>query len=128
MINTFYKMNWKQIHTALTKYEHNELGMLMFQYIKTHAQPFIIARGRLIYEQCSPQLHAHYHNGRRRKAAPRYLLPFVYILSIVTIATIVLASQIPPVYGAPLVFLYVGGMIMILLFKPSKRILRALAN
>lgn len=115
-------MNWKQLYTAATPAEREELLILMLQHIEARQQKIILARGRLLRERRRKSI-AHILGDRR--LAPRSIpiaqIGFIFILSTLSIATWLIAVHIQPMYGAPLIFGYNLLLITILLIKPYQR-------
>jgi hypothetical protein len=115
-------MRLKRLYTSATPQERDEMLLLMLQTIETRKNKKVIARGRLIRERRGPFAGAHFLNNRRKASLRRNLhrILFIAILLLVSSTTFLVAYNIPNNYGAPLIFLYNIGLLMILLIKPYR--------
>ncbi len=119
-------MNWKQLHTAATPAEREELLIMMFRTIEARKQRLILARGRLLRER-RRAARLHFINERRMPYTKRLTRALVngsifFIIATLSVATWIIAAHIQPVYGAPLLFGYSLILIAALAVKPYKRI------
>lgn len=115
-------MNWKQLYASATPQEREYIMFLMLQTIEARKNKNIVARGRLIKERRGPFAGAHFLNDRRKASLRRnvYRILFISILLLVSSTTFLVAYNIPNKYGAPLIFFYNIGLLLILLIKPYR--------
>lgn len=114
-------MNWTQLHTASTEEERLELLLHMLHTLEARQSPIILAGGRLRRERRSERV-AHFIRDRRgrqlNRAIPRAL--YIFILGTVFFTLWLVALNIPPEFGAPLVFTYTVMLTAFLLMDPAR--------
>jgi len=103
-------MNWKQVYAAATPAERRQITFLLLQHIQAHPP--------------LPALRYHFIGSQRKnkKAQVAYLSAFMFILGTVSVATWLVSTNVPPAYGAPLVFFWIAVLFIIFSLTPVKRV------
>ncbi len=103
-------MNWKQVHTTATRFERQQIALMLLEHLQKNP----------------PMTTLRYHfigsHRKNKKAQVAYLSVFMFILGTVSIATWLVSINVPPAYGAPLVFFWNVVLIIILWMQPVRRI------
>ena len=118
-------MNWKQLYTAATPAEREEILIAMLQTIETRQQRLILARGRLLRERRRETI-AHFIGDRRLQSTNRRRKVFwtagLICAAIVTWSVAAFeALHAQPIYGALLVIGFDLYLATVLLIKPYLR-------
>lgn len=85
-------MNWTQLHTISTPDEREQITYLLFETIDLYTALSV------------RQYHFVGAPPKNKKSQVLYLSIFMFILITVSVATWLVSLNVPPAYGAPLVF------------------------
>lgn len=108
-------MNWKQLFTSATPAERLEMVISMLRRIEAR-------RGYAIPH--APRYHM--VEGDQRDSRPVFRYTFLFILVTWSFGTWIALLRLPPVYGAPLLFFHLVGLVVILVIKPYRHRSRSL--
>jgi hypothetical protein len=117
-------MNWKQLYTSATPAERCEAADLLLQAIEYRQHKWVFSKGRLLRERRRAQI-AHFINDRRRPiswARVTYLAAFGTILWTLNLTLVMVVPRIELSIALPLVALYELGLLILLYFKPQRRL------
>lgn len=116
-------MNWKQLYEATTPAQRQEIAWLLLHRI--HARQSSTQRTKPIdyFLTIYPKGY-HFIGGHHRKdLLALYRGMFMFILATVSLAAWLVALQVRPGYGAPLLFAWSMLLLTVLLIKPYKRVM-----
>jgi hypothetical protein len=102
-------MDWKQIYTTATQFERQQIAFMLLKHLQNYPT--------------MPTLRYHFIGSRRKnkKAQVAYLSAFMFILATVSVATLLVSTNVPPAYGAPLVFFWISVLFIIFSVPPVRR-------
>jgi len=119
-------MNWKQLYTAATPLEREEILIAMLQAVEARQQRLILARGRLVRNRRRATI-AHFIGDRRLQSfvRRRKTLWTAGLVSAAIVTWSVAAFEAihaQPIYGAFMVIGFDLFLATVLLLKPYRRI------
>ncbi len=98
-------MNWNQVYATATRDQRQEIALLLLEYVRTH-----------------PPLRYHFVGLRNKNQKVQVLSlgVFIFILITLSLGAWLVSLNIPPSYGAPLVFAWNFVLAIILLIRPMR--------
>lgn len=102
-------MNWKQVYATANQFERQQIAIMLLEHLHEHPP--------------LPTLRYHFIGSQRKnkKAQVAYLSTFMFILGTVSVATWLVSTNVPPAYGAPLVFFWISVLFIIFYIQPVRR-------
>lgn len=102
-------MNWKQLYNIATPAEREQITFFLLEQIDINA--------------VLPVKQYHYigASSKKKNAQVLYLSIFMFILVTVSLATWLVSINVPPAYGAPLVFFWITVLLTIPWVRPLRR-------